>query len=69
MPAGGADVDHTSAVHKALETPMSRQLDALRNLTQVKLPVFSENFEGLKPEYASPGLAQIQIILLSLFPF
>ncbi|CAE7027914.1 unnamed protein product [Symbiodinium sp. CCMP2592] len=36
----------------ALETPMSRQLDALRNLTQVKLPVFSENFEGLKPEYA-----------------
>ncbi|CAE7266609.1 NAM7 [Symbiodinium natans] len=35
----------------ALETPMSRQLSALRNLTQVKLPVFSENFEGLKPTY------------------
>ena len=38
---------------------MSRQLDALRNLTQVKLPVFSENFDGLKPEYAPPWLAQI----------
>ncbi|CAE7559411.1 UPF1, partial [Symbiodinium pilosum] len=30
---------------------MSRQLTALRTLTQVKLPVWSANFEGRKPTY------------------
>mmetsp|Transcript_6346 Transcript_6346/g.14556 ORF Transcript_6346/g.14556 Transcript_6346/m.14556 type:complete len:1172 (+) Transcript_6346:18-3533(+) len=35
----------------AMETPMSRQLAALRSLTQIKLPVWSDNFEGLKRSY------------------
>jgi len=35
----------------AMETPMSRQLAALRCLTQVKMPAWSENYEGKKPSY------------------
>jgi len=35
----------------AMETPMSRQLAALRCLTQVQLPAWSDNFEGRKPSY------------------
>lgn len=36
---------------EAMETPMSRQLAALRCLTQVKMPAWSENYEGKKPSY------------------
>eukprot|EP00435_Cladocopium_sp_Y103_P062192 s444_g23.t2 len=35
----------------AMETPMSRQLSALRCVTQVQLPTWSDNFEGRKSSY------------------
>ncbi|CAJ1383993.1 unnamed protein product [Effrenium voratum] len=46
----------------AMETPLSRELEALRNLTKVKLPVWSENFES-KPSYQY--LEGIQQMLVS----
>jgi len=36
----------------AMETPLSRQLAALRCVSQVKLPAWSEGFEGRRPTYA-----------------
>jgi hypothetical protein len=37
--------------HIAMETPTARMLSALRCLCQVKLPAWSENFEGRRPSY------------------
>jgi len=36
----------------AMETPLSRQLAALRCVSQVKLPAWSDGFEGRRPTYS-----------------
>jgi len=46
--------------HIAMETPTARMLAALRCLCQVKLPAWSENFEGRRPSFTySEGVRRI----------